>query len=113
MPGARILRTEFRRAIKHRFTLPLTSASRLKLILSVLEAPLKPGPVGLGERAGGVGGVGGGLDLEALQSSGRVQDVFLMHDDDEAEVGPEHAPRPQHDPDTPPPLTLSPTLTLT
>jgi hypothetical protein len=32
------------------------------------------------------GGVGGGLDLEALQSSGRVQDVFLMHDDDESEV---------------------------
>ena len=116
LPGARILRTEFRREIKDRFTFPLTSANRLglglglglgltnpnptpnpnpnpnptrlKLILSVLEAPVKR-PVAPGQRAGGVGG---GLDLEALQSSGRVQDVFLMHDDDESEVRPEHTP---------------------
>ena len=33
-----------------------------------------------------------GLDLEALQSSGRVHDIFLMHDDDESEVRPAHAP---------------------
>ena len=82
LPGARILRTEFRREIKDRFTFPLTSANRLKLILSVLEAPVKR-PVAPGQRAGGVGG---GLDLEALQSSGRVHDVFLMHDDDESEA---------------------------
>ena len=88
LPGARILRTEFRREIKDRFTFPLTSANRLKLILSVLEAPVKR-PVAPGQRAGGVGG---GLDLEALQSSGRVQDVFLMHDDDESEVRPAHTP---------------------
>ena len=88
LPGSRILRTEFRREIKDRFTFPLTSANRLKLILSVLEAPVKR-PVAPGQRAGGVGG---GLDLEALQSSGRVQDVFLMHDDDESEVRPAHTP---------------------
>ena len=92
LPGERVLRTEFKREIRHRFTLPLTSANRLKLTLSVLEAPVKraAGPT---QRAGGVGG---GLDLEALQSSGRVHDVFLMHDDDESEVtltqNPNHNP---------------------
>ena len=80
LPGKRVLRTEFRRELRHRFTLPLTSANRLKLTLSVLAAPVKRG-------AGpSRGGVGAGLDLEALQASGRVRDVFLMHDDDEAEA---------------------------
>ena len=82
MPGQRLLRTEFKRELRHRFTMPLTSANRLKLILSVLEAPVQR-PAGPSQRAGGVGG---GLDLEALQSSGRVHEVFLMHDDDESEV---------------------------
>ena len=67
---------------------PNPNPTRLKLILSVLEAPVKR-PVAPGQRAGGVGG---GLDLEALQSSGRVHDIFLMHDDDESEVRPAHAP---------------------
>jgi hypothetical protein len=83
LPGDRVLRTEFKREIRDRFTMPLTSANRLKLILSVLESPVKRAAGRAGQQAGGVGG---GLDLEALQSSGRVQDVFLMHDDDESEV---------------------------
>ena len=74
----RILRTEFRYEHRDRFP-EFCSAIRQKLILSVLEAPVKrsSAPDGAGR--------GAGLDLEDLLGSKKVQDVFLMHDDDEAD----------------------------